>query len=62
MAQPAQIDASSFQFPVGHLGHLSDKQQVALERFRQLAEESGYVIKAGANGRKTDSHDDATLL
>jgi hypothetical protein len=62
MAQPAQVDASSFQFPVGHLGHLSDKQQTALDRFRTLAVEQGYLIKAGVSGRKTDSHDDATLL
>ena len=62
MADLPKVDSSSFQFPVGHLGHLTDAQQKALDKFRSICEEQGYVVPEGKDGRKTASHDDATLL
>ena len=50
----------SFQYPSGHLGHLSQPQKDALETFKQLCEENGYY-KPGT-GSELASHSDETML
>lgn len=59
MADLTKVD--SFQYPSGHLGHLSDDQQSALEEFKLLCEKEGYYRPKEANG-KPATHDDETLL
>lgn len=50
----------SFQYPNAHLGHLTEAQQTALDKFRVLCQEKGYYTPASEG--KEASHDDATLL
>ncbi|KAI9686714.1 MAG: hypothetical protein M1822_002773 [Bathelium mastoideum] len=52
----------SYQYPSGHLGHLSGNQQSSLDQFKQLCHEKGYYKPAGVDGRALPSHDDETLL
>ncbi|KAE9983019.1 hypothetical protein BLS_005036 [Venturia inaequalis] len=59
MAELTKVD--SFQYPNGHLGHLSDDQQRALDEFRVLCEKEGYYTTK-VEGGKPASHDDETLL
>ncbi|QDS77905.1 hypothetical protein FKW77_000721 [Venturia effusa] len=59
MAELTKVD--SFQYPNGHLGHLSDNQQRALDDFKVLCEKEGYYTTK-AEGGKPASHDDETLL
>jgi hypothetical protein len=66
--EAAKIDTASsnvlakgeFGYPNGHLGHLSDQQEKALDDFRQLVAEKGLYRPATAE--KPASHDDVTLL
>jgi hypothetical protein len=51
---------NSYQWPSGHVGHLSDSQQAALQSFKELCHEKGYWEPG--NGEKLASHDDETLL
>lgn len=51
----------SFQYPSGHLGHLSQSQQGALENFKQLCEQKGYYRPA-QDRQHPATHDDETLL
>lgn len=55
--------AHAYQFPSGHLGHLSDSQASSFEQFKKLCQERGAYkpAEAGSNGGRP-SHDDATLL
>ena len=50
------------QWPTGHVGHLSENQQNALESFKKLCEQKGYYAPASADGKVQASHDDETLL
>lgn len=50
----------SYQYPNAHLGHLTQTQEEALEKFRELCEKAGYYTPASAS--KPASHDDGTLL
>jgi hypothetical protein len=52
----------SFQFPAAHLGHLSESQQKALDRFKEVCQENGYYHHPGSEGHTYASHDDETLL
>ena len=56
------INTSSgeFGYPLGHLGHLTEPQQSALEEFKKLCAEKG-LYKPGTDGAR-GSHDDTTLL
>ncbi|KAF2859533.1 CRAL/TRIO domain-containing protein, partial [Piedraia hortae CBS 480.64] len=47
-------------WPAGHVGHLSEDQQVALVRFKELAQQKGYYVPASET--KPATHDDETLL
>lgn len=49
-----------FDFPNGHLGHLSEEQNDALENFRQMITAEELYVPATDN--KPPSHDDALLL
>jgi hypothetical protein len=62
MADLQRADSNSFQFPAAHLGHLTDAQQSALDKFKKSVQEQGYYTPEGVDGRKTATHDDATLL
>ncbi|GAB7361349.1 hypothetical protein MBLNU230_g1405t1 [Neophaeotheca triangularis] len=50
----------SFQFPAAHIGHLTEGQQGALTKFKDLSSSKGYYIPA--SGKTPASHDDETLL
>ena len=52
----------SFQYPLGHLGHLSVNQQAALDRFKELCREKEYYKPAAVDESTSPSHDDETLL
>lgn len=52
----------SYQFPAAHLGHLSDSQQNALDRFKEICQDNGYYHPPGSKGHAYASHDDETLL
>ena len=52
----------SYQFPAAHLSHLSDSQQNALDRFKEVCQDKGYYYPPGSNGHAYASHDDETLL
>jgi hypothetical protein len=52
----------SYQYPSAHLGHLTDGQETALDKFKKICEESGYYWPDGSNGRRYASHDDETML
>ncbi|KIW00375.1 uncharacterized protein PV09_08085 [Verruconis gallopava] len=54
--------AESTQYPAAHLGHLTDDQQAALDKFKALCQEHGYYTPPSDDGSKQASHDDATLL
>jgi len=54
--------SDSFQFPTSHLGHLSDNQQNALDRFKDICQENGYYRPSGPEDHDYASHDDETLL
>ena len=56
--KPAKLTPT--QWPSGHVGHLSDGQQTALEKFQKLCQEKGYY-DAGTDST-LPSHDDETLL
>ncbi|KAH9821971.1 SEC14 cytosolic factor [Teratosphaeria destructans] len=65
--QPAQDGGQlqrteSFQWPSGHVGHLSDSQQGALTNFKKLCQQKGYFVPASDDGKDPPSHDDETLL
>ncbi len=54
------IKSGEFGFPIGHLGHLTEQQQLALAGFKELcAKEKIYRPRAGDDPA---SHDDATML
>ena len=48
---------SDHEYPNGHLGHLTDKQEEALTKFKAILEERRYWT-----GGPRPSHDDPTLL
>ncbi|KAK4497464.1 hypothetical protein PRZ48_011915 [Zasmidium cellare] len=50
----------SFQWPSGHVGHLSEGQQGALDKFKELCTQKGYYHPG--EGKTPPSHDDETLL
>lgn len=52
----------SYQYPAAHLGHLTENQQNALEKFKDLCRDAGYYRPAGVDGKKIASHDDETML
>jgi len=52
----------SYQYPAAHLGHLTDAQQEALDRFKSLCQEKGYYRPAGDGSNPYASHDDETML
>jgi len=52
----------SYQFPAAHLGHLSDSQQNALDRFKEICRDKGYYYPPGSKSHAYASHDDETLL
>jgi hypothetical protein len=60
MADLTKIESS--QYPSSHFGHLTEQQQDALNKFKDLCQERGYYHPAGEGGRKYASHDDETLL
>lgn len=61
MADVSQLQRTeSYQYPFGHLGHLSARQASALEGFKQLAAQKGYYTPS--HGDRPASHDDETLL
>ncbi|KAG6299556.1 hypothetical protein E4U09_008058 [Claviceps aff. purpurea] len=49
--------ASQFAYPLGHLGHLSEREEVALDKLKALLEEGGLWTRG-----PPASHDDQTLL
>ncbi|KAG5976508.1 hypothetical protein E4U58_003340 [Claviceps cyperi] len=49
--------ASQFAYPLGHLGHLSEGEEVALDKLKGLLEEGGLWTRG-----PPASHDDQTLL
>ncbi|KAF2232760.1 CRAL/TRIO domain-containing protein [Viridothelium virens] len=62
MAENKLKRTDSYQYPSGHLGHLSDNQQAALGKFKVLCQEKGYYKPAEASAKALPSHDDETLL
>ncbi|KAK0357583.1 hypothetical protein LTR91_004060 [Friedmanniomyces endolithicus] len=52
----------SYQWPTGHVAHLTQNQQNALEAFKKLCEKKGYYAPASADSQTHASHDDETLL
>ena len=62
MAENNLKRTESYQYPSGHIGHLSSNQQSSLDQFKQLCQEKGYYKPAGVGGRTVPSHDDETLL
>lgn len=52
----------SHQYPDSHVGHLSLQQQSALEKFKQLCSENGYLSPTASGKPGAPSHDDETLL
>lgn len=48
---------SQFAYPLGHLGHLSEREEVALDKLKGLLEEGGLWTRG-----PPASHDDQTLL
>jgi hypothetical protein len=54
------VPAGEYGYPVGHLGHLSEAQETALEEFRKLCAESG--VYKPATEASPASHDDVMLL
>ena len=56
----AKAAAASFQFPSGHLGHLSAEQQDGLGKYKAYCAEKG-AYKPSQDGG-LPSHDDATML
>ncbi|SMR63725.1 unnamed protein product [Zymoseptoria tritici ST99CH_3D1] len=51
---------NSYTWPAGHVGHLSDSQTSALEKFKQLCQEKGYYTPS--KDSTPASHDDETML
>ncbi|KAL9091327.1 MAG: hypothetical protein Q9165_004961 [Trypethelium subeluteriae] len=62
MAENKLKRTDSYQYPSGHLGHLSSNQQAALGNFKTLCQEKGYYKPAEASAKALPSHDDETLL
>lgn len=60
MADLSKVD--TFQYPAAHLGHLTDSQQSALDKFKEICKEHGYFSETTERGRTHATHDDATLL
>lgn len=52
----------SFQYPAAHLGHLSQGQLGALERFKVILAKGKYYRPADPQLQNPPSHDDETLL
>lgn len=48
---------ADFSYPNGHLGHLTEHQQTALDEFKELLADKGYY-KPGPPA----SHEDTTLM
>lgn len=53
----ASADAVAFK---GHIGHLTDAEEHALDAFKQFAIDSGLYSEDGPRGKPT--HDDGTLV
>ncbi|KAI5361470.1 Putative CRAL-TRIO lipid binding domain, CRAL/TRIO domain, CRAL/TRIO domain superfamily [Septoria linicola] len=51
---------NSYQWPAGHVGHLSEGQQAALQKFKALSKEKGYYEPG--DEKTPASHDDETML
>lgn len=58
-APPASAIADAVRF-AGHLGHLTEAEQDALDSFKALARNNGLFREDGPGGKPT--HDDATLV
>jgi hypothetical protein len=56
----AILKTGEFGYPSGHLGHLTQQQEEALEAFRKLCQENG--LYKPATDIDQNSHDDTTLL
>lgn len=54
------VKSGEFGFPTGHLGHLTEQQQLALVEFKEICA-SANVYTPKTEG-KAASHDDATML
>ncbi|KAK5114722.1 hypothetical protein LTR62_002296 [Meristemomyces frigidus] len=52
----------SYQWPTGHVAHLSGSQQSALQAFKTLCEQKKYYVPESADGRIPATHDEETLL
>ncbi|KAK5686051.1 hypothetical protein LTS10_002165 [Elasticomyces elasticus] len=52
----------SYQWPTGHVSHLTPNQSSALQAFKTLCEKKGYYAPASPDGLTHASHDDETLL
>lgn len=50
------------QWPSGHLGHLTENQNAALDRFKKLCEQKEYYAPGSEDGRTPPTHDEETLL
>ncbi|KAF2481848.1 CRAL-TRIO domain-containing protein [Neohortaea acidophila] len=57
---PELSRVKSYQWPAGHVAHLTDSQITALQRFKDLSQDKGYYTPG--DGRSPPSHDDETLL
>ncbi|WPG97843.1 SEC14 cytosolic factor [Acrodontium crateriforme] len=52
----------SFQWPAGHVAHLTEHQQKALVEFKALCESKGYWRPGGGTVEEPPTHDDETML
>ncbi|CAK1359505.1 unnamed protein product [Cercospora beticola] len=51
---------NSYQWPAGHVGHLSEGQRGALDKFKAIAQQKGYYDPG--DEKTAASHDDETML
>ncbi|ORX37620.1 CRAL-TRIO domain-containing protein [Kockovaella imperatae] len=59
-AEPPSTSTKTWQYPSGQLGHLTESQQQALDKFKQLLAEKGTYTPSSEG--KRPSHSDAILL
>jgi len=60
MSDEASKTVLGYQFPNGHLGHLTPEHKSSLDAFRALVTERG--VYQPATSDRLPSHGDATLL
>ena len=54
------LATGEYGYPVGHLGHLTEQQEEALESFKEMLASKGLYTPATAN--TLASHEDCLLL